>query len=750
MATARFNASAAALRAITYRISSTPTEQLPGVASQIAGQLWRCQDLLAASADQLKQAGDAAVLVHKFKTHLSTLLQDRTVHGRWVAVVLVKATIEAGGVETLSKSNAWVRNLLGILKKPDPPTTRTLAVIALTRIFMLTWDHANLIREITTPALPAFVGTCLNNAESKRCSPAELQTILEAFIALVPRHLTTFRTNESNIRALATAILSSTSSGPVSGSYFTQVHRDLASRLLVLLHNCTPKQGSAAKWDESLKSTVAAAHATCDRIFRSVLEDWESTAGVQNTVPAQILFKGIPELEENDNAGLTGWKGIFSGSERLVTLLELLQAHLDAMTAAPVTLRLGQLTDLLIRIFSVAPPRTGVQDAIKSNSQISKDERDAMYTVLPRIHVAALNIVQTLLTRYANIVISIMQPLLTQIAWVFQAEASDPNLRSKVYTVLQAILLLRGQAMMKDDVSDIEPVMKFCCDDLAAGKSEPAKSLNASGLIPRDSVSNPSICPTLLEAARNLLPILCGQLDPATLSTRVRIQLERTAILIDHRDALVTCVLNPTTNGAGRARSQPSLLPILARRFPEANEVEALLRPRMPAIRQKVSSEIEEDDEDDDDAESVAERSNAFEMSDGPFNTSNKDAEHAPDVLEETIDDSQSEDVGENIQVHHVAKDLKPQAVASEKRNSPSNEGLGQNDDRPEKRLRVTPAEVPASNSEHSVANGRTSPSIYSQANTVPTVASMERGEEDDSDFEMPVLTMESDTEDEG
>jgi len=117
----------AVLRAITYRLSSTSPRQLPQVAAQLAGQIWACKDLISSPLGSTKQGNEGSIIVNRFRTYLSTLLQDRTIEGRWAAVVLVKATIEAGGVEALSKSNAWVRSLLGMLKKPDPSTTRILA-----------------------------------------------------------------------------------------------------------------------------------------------------------------------------------------------------------------------------------------------------------------------------------------------------------------------------------------------------------------------------------------------------------------------------------------------------------------------------------------------------------------------------------------------------------------------------------------------------------------------------------------------
>ncbi len=105
------------LRVITQRLSSTPTWQLPHIVPYIASTIGKCGKLFLAtdSQDQHRDGGDAAVLVHKFKTQISTLLQDKSFEGRWAAIVLVKATIEIGGWEMLKGSTSWVRSLLGIL-----------------------------------------------------------------------------------------------------------------------------------------------------------------------------------------------------------------------------------------------------------------------------------------------------------------------------------------------------------------------------------------------------------------------------------------------------------------------------------------------------------------------------------------------------------------------------------------------------------------------------------------------------------
>jgi pre-rRNA-processing protein RIX1 len=108
---------ATVLRAVTHRLTTTPVDQLPSIASFLATSLSDCGELLSAPQTQKPGKSDSenAVQVHKLKTRLASLLQDRSVEGRWTAVVLVKATVEAGQWEILRGYEPIVRSLIGIL-----------------------------------------------------------------------------------------------------------------------------------------------------------------------------------------------------------------------------------------------------------------------------------------------------------------------------------------------------------------------------------------------------------------------------------------------------------------------------------------------------------------------------------------------------------------------------------------------------------------------------------------------------------
>lgn len=110
-------ASTMCLRAAVHQLTSTPTKDLPFLASYLASALGDCGAVLSAPDNRKGSSGDqdASVLIQKLKARITSLLQDKTVEGRWTAIVLVKSIVEAGQWEILRGCEPWVRGLLGIL-----------------------------------------------------------------------------------------------------------------------------------------------------------------------------------------------------------------------------------------------------------------------------------------------------------------------------------------------------------------------------------------------------------------------------------------------------------------------------------------------------------------------------------------------------------------------------------------------------------------------------------------------------------
>lgn len=104
------------LRAVVHRLSSTPVKELPPFVPYLASALSDSRVVLSTVYSQTNASeSELFILIQKLKVRITGLLQDKSVEGRWVAVVIVKAVIEAGQWEILHGCANWVRSLLTIL-----------------------------------------------------------------------------------------------------------------------------------------------------------------------------------------------------------------------------------------------------------------------------------------------------------------------------------------------------------------------------------------------------------------------------------------------------------------------------------------------------------------------------------------------------------------------------------------------------------------------------------------------------------
>ncbi|KAF2810962.1 uncharacterized protein BDZ99DRAFT_570245 [Mytilinidion resinicola] len=632
----------ATLRAITFRISSTLAEKLPLQVPALSASLPHCKAILSESPNSSSKAtSETSVVVHKFKTQLSTLIQHRSVQGRWAGTVLIKSTIEVGGWETLQKSGPWVRSLLAILTKPDPPTSKRLSIITLTRIFSLTWDYPTLVREITTPSLPTFIQSCLHLV-STSTSSSLVQTVLESFNQLLPRHATVFRTYLSQIQKLLAPLIAPTPSNQTAEELSPRLRIHIspeistaARRLWVQLHYSAPKGTSQEEWRKSLVNTLENAHHVANKVFRAVIEDWQSTSGAAQMANGHTLENEVRDLELNNSMGLPFWTGIYAGSERLIALLHLVKEYANTPTHSTIYFRLDSVMDLLTRIFSLTVPASqgtkNWQQNVKLNNQVGREERESLWAVLPRIHITAIEVLHSLLERFGVSLLSTVTSMLDQLVWVYSAEKDIVGVRTALYTALTQILHLSGPTLPKSSVEPLKAIIYSCCNDLlpqdattTQAKTAPVptngKAKTQQGSTNADTFLTSSTKPKtppatfagLQAAANDLLPVLLLKLPQKYISVSLRAKIDRTAILTRHKEAMIASVLNPPPS-KNAAKPAASIMPLVARSFADSLDVESLVRPRMPVIRtgkgrSADDEEDEEEDDDEEDEENVAEK----------------------------------------------------------------------------------------------------------------------------------------------
>ncbi|KAH8880714.1 hypothetical protein GQ53DRAFT_523339 [Thozetella sp. PMI_491] len=587
------------LRVLCRRLTSTKTEDLPGLCPVLVAHVLRCGVPLSAphEAKSKDKSSEASVLIHKLKTQINTLLHGRTPAGRFAAAVLVKAIVDVGGWECLRVSEPWVRGLFSVLQKPDSLASKELCIVTLTRIYSLLHGYQTLVREIATPTLPAFVTACLQLiappplGRPPRVPAAFVETVASALSTIIPLYPTTLRPFSSQIRSALRHAIAPTSSDPFA---VPQSLRNVVRQLIIALHHTAPKNGSGEEWSKSVGASIKASHATADWVFRAVEEYWEPTAGYRpKTIPAEAeLAGGSDEPEE-----LPPWVGLQAGAERLIGLLEILAEYFKHSTRSPVTVPVGELLDLTLRITLVRPPSPtsqGRDEDVQLNAAIGREEKDELWSVLPDIHTAALRLQLAMTRRLGKGAVPLASDVLDQAVRVFGAAREDPGVREIVYTVSKQVFTLTGPTLPKIAVDSAGGILQKCCRDLlqASGHLQEdmshATPTTANGAKSKEGTHNadaflgpnagssllPSLSASHQAAAEELLVSAFTDLPQHQLSPDLRGLLDRTAIITSNKTAMLASCLHPYKDKNGRYYA--SILPFLAQRFPHDQEVEVL------------------------------------------------------------------------------------------------------------------------------------------------------------------------------
>ena len=498
-----------------------------------------------------------------------------------------------------------------MIKRKNPFSTKGLCIITLTRIFLLIHSHQSLVREITTPALPSFVTSCHHLAQGAANLsvqgmeyPSELRLIsLQALCELIKLHPTRLRPFMGPLQKLALSLIAYTPSDaspeyqtrPVSKSV-----ADSARSLFVLLHMCGPKITAGNEWTHSLQSTLATAQRTADRVFRAIVEEWEPTIG-------NATFSSTDSLHETVNdhkpgpLNLPGWTGIHAGTERLDGLLRTLQIFMATKTSVPVLLPISSTMDLIDRILSACQPINSKDSRIRPG--VGRDERDGLTAGLPQLHISAMNLIFVMVQRMGSAFAALVHPALGQIFRVFDEEEDVEEIRLAAYRVVAQILTNFGPLVPNSLAKSIARCLVSACGDIlplgnaltqgeeASGMNEnqkgnQASTLNAdSYLKPRETHHSTFSTPTAVQAAaRELIPVALIRLPDGYLSEVVRIQIDKTSIMTDYKDAMLASVMRTAANRQAQKVST-SILPMLARVHTGDLGVETLLRPQLPLLQ---------------------------------------------------------------------------------------------------------------------------------------------------------------------
>ena len=475
-------------------------------------------------------------------------------------------------------------------QRPEPTATAVMVIRTLTRIFTaLSAERPTLTREMVTPHLPAFFAGLL--AACERDGGDDVRVVaaaLEALRDLVAAHPVTFRPFSGKTRAAVLKLLG-------GGG-----HDRLAREVFVRLHLCASKnskrasgrEGSkgdavAEEWRDMFCAVLAEMHGTLDLVLKPVVEDHDCGHGSERSPATLGLAPLAAAAEEGDAA---------AKAERLLLLIRLLGTFFTTPTPAQPQIPLAQLMDATSRVLGVtaasATPSLAVERA----------HREGLLAVLPAIHAAAFNLLDTIAHRLQGLLLPFVQAMLEQAAWVLSEESWSADVRVAVYSLVNTLLAFSGPALSKATVGALHPVFLVCCDDLLPPRPPPAprpapasrKQAHADSLM-SSAPARPFRPLALVAAAEQLLATTLAKVQPSLLRAEARAKLERTAVVTGNKEALLAAVLFP------RTEARCGLLPHLVGNGVGIAE-EALVRPRMPVVwtgpsRAEVRRLIEEAEE---------------------------------------------------------------------------------------------------------------------------------------------------------
>ncbi|RKF74497.1 putative arm repeat-containing protein [Golovinomyces cichoracearum] len=591
------------LQILCDQLSTVPVIDLLYLLPSLSQNALCCKDLKTTSSS-LPDASDTSVLLHKLRTLLTKLLNGKEVEGRFVAVILVKAYVDVKGLEEgLKHIGSWVRSLIAVLGKPDPSVTKELCVVTLTKLYILMYRHQNLVREISTPTLPAYITSCLNLLSLKSSNKASnasckvQEYVLQSFALLIPRHASIFKPFSSQIRILISHFIAPSRTGT---PFVSLLLRQSARHVLVCLHETAPKNTYCDEWSKSLGDVVKHIHKISDQVFRSVIENWESSDGyVGESVDINKQMYG-----GDDTGYLAPWSGIEAGIDKLIGMLETLAVYFQVETSRPVKLPLGMIRDMISRILSISTPMTesmSGRETMQIKPGIERKEQYFLWCQMPNIYMAVFKLLLAISERLQENFLPLASECFDHLTWVFPCGKHNPEFRLLSYELMIQALSISGKGLQKPQINKALSIIKSCCHDLyndeissatfhIKGTREIPISSLTNSLNINNSITYTSIVTNHQEleasdvtfAASRLLPHLLSKLPQEHLNISIRSLIERTAILSKNKEAMLSCVLNPSTGQS--EKEMTSILPHLTRAFASDDVVEVLLRPRMPQI----------------------------------------------------------------------------------------------------------------------------------------------------------------------
>ena len=242
--------------------------------------------------------------------------------------------------------------------------------------------------------------------------------------------------------------------------------------------------------------------------------------------------------------------------------------------------------------------------SLRLDDRIGKEEREGLWSGLPGLHQAAIQVIQTCCERFGMALFPMNQLVIDQVDWIFQREKQNEAIRAAAYVTTAKLLDVSASTKSRTQVRQMSRMVEACCDDILPKIWQPTDSsesktisksnghyTNKIALDPDSFLGHTkqlslrqALCCSLRSSALVLLRVFLSKVPAQHISRSVRALMDRTAILSGDVEAMLASVLNPPFGGK-LDKAESSILPLLARAYPDSLEIESLMRPRFPVIQ---------------------------------------------------------------------------------------------------------------------------------------------------------------------
>jgi pre-rRNA-processing protein RIX1 len=642
----------------------------------------------------------------------------------------------------------------------------------LTKTFILAKSFPTFLRETITQSATQYISLAVNILQKITITPLEGEyhaAILDSLIRLLPSFPTLFRTHEANILAQIQPLLLTPSSKLPT---YQRSLKTLSQKLYIFLHYCASKGQAPKVWESRLEQVINRLRQAIDRAL-SIVDEGDGTRRSTSKSSSNGVSPSPFALSLDTLPG--------DAIDIIIDLLQFIGKFMSNQTSASVTIPVSELMDLCNKLFmTTSQTILGRNTAAIGGQSSYSTEKQRLVTSLPCLHSEAIKLANELISAGGIGYYPQIHTYLRALIWVFDADCQDETLRDTVYSAISLVLQVAGPSLSRKQVELLLPIINNCCDDLLenlgnsrldnqALKSRPKTltiDMKEGGTLGVGGTLVPT--PKTSTEACALLPLILCSVRSETLSAASRARLDQTAVLTQNKNALLSSVLYPPALGGASSRS--SIIPHLARLFSGSIEAEGLVRPRLPVyLYQLIEEELNnnaDDDESGDNDRNETHKSAAFEhgvsidmshieVESHPLATSNltEESKHgavgsnpslfpshqssgsaSEQILLETAEAAEAAETA-NTRGHSIShsKDntTYPPLVEGERKRSPS-PGLGHTG---------SPKRIRTETSDLSVSLVSANPITERETGVLK-----DDEDDDDREFSIPQLVMESDT----